>query len=566
MAFKNRAFTVLAAALLTSSTSIVIAADNSSALLELAEHEVQRTMDGLADEKHAPYFCSYSIAETEAYTATASFGEIVQAWPDHTRTLDIDIRVGDYNLDNTHQLRGSSFQTGGSTRGIELPVGDDLTGVQHALWKETDAQYKNAVERYLKVLTNTSVKVEEDDTSDDFSREKPETYTEQISALNIDTAEWNARLRTVSARFNQHPWILQGLVFMRAEVLNKYFVSSEGARIQTSERYIRVFVQGKTKASDGMSLPLFRSYFAFDANNLPTEQQMIREADELIGLLDELRKAPLIETYSGPAILSGEAAGVFFHEIFGHRIEGHRQKDVNSSQTFKNLLGESILPDFIDVVFDPTIDELNNQDVVGFFKYDDQGVRAQKVQTVEDGVFTNFLMSRSPINRFPQSNGHGRRQPGYPVVSRQSNLLVQSEVAVTFDELKEELRELCEEQDKEYGLYFVEIQGGFTFTQRTIPNAFNVQPLLVYKIFADGRPDELVRGVDLIGTPLTTFGNIVSAADDLGIFNGMCGAESGSVPVSASSPSLLISTIEVQKKAKSQARPPILPAPGTQSN
>ena len=87
----------------------------------------------------------------------------------------------------------------------------------------------------------------------------------------------------------------------------------------------------------------------------------------------------------------------------------------------------------------------------------------------------------------------------------------------------------------------------------------------MYKIFADGRPDELVRGVDLIGTPLTTFNNIVAAADDLGIFNGVCGAESGGVPVSASAPSILVSAIEVQKKQKSQAKPPLLSDPTIQS-
>jgi predicted Zn-dependent protease len=161
----------------------------------------------------------------------------------------------------------------------------------------------------------------------------------------------------------------------------------------------------------------------------------------------------------------------------------------------------------------------------------------------------------------PNSNGHGRRQAGFPVVSRQSNLLVKAAKTVPFDTLRTMLRAECKRQGKEYGLYFVEIQGGFTFTNRTMPNAFNVLPLLVYKIFTDGRPDEIVRGVDLIGTPLTTFKQITVAGNDMGVFNGVCGAESGGVPVSASSPSLLVNVIEAQKKAKSQAKPPILGFP-----
>ena len=224
------------------------------------------------------------------------------------------------------------------------------------------------------------------------------------------------------------------------------------------------------------------------------------DAKRLRDLCLELRDAPLMETYTGPAILSGRSAGVFFHEIFGHRVEGHRQKDVNSSQTFKDFVDEKILPEFIDVVFDPTISTLGGIDVVGAFKYDDEGMPGQKVLAVEKGVFKNFLMSRSPIEGFNQSNGHGRRQAGFKPVSRQSNLIVKAAKQVPYEELKNLLREECKKQDKEFGLLFEDIQGGFTFTGRTVPNAFNVLPLVVYKIYVDGRPDELVRGVDLIGT------------------------------------------------------------------
>ena len=530
-------------------------------VLKAMQQEMARTMSELRQEEHPPYFLSYSVTEVLGHTITASFGMLVESLPEESRILDTDIRVGDYALDNTRQIRGSSFESSGLSRGGSLPLGDDISAIRSGIWTATDRHYKSAVERYLKVQTNRAVKIEEEDSSDDFSREKPQKHTQALQSVDLNVSMWEERLRRLSAVFAGHPHLYSGTVWMRAEVLNKYFVNSEGASIQTSEPVIRVFTIANTKAEDGMTLPLFRSYFAFAADGLPSEEKMMADAREMVRLLTELREAPLFETYSGPAILSGEASGVFFHEIFGHRIEGHRQKDVNSSQTFKNLIGEQILPEFIDVVFDPNLRRLGSQDLVGHYQYDDQGVAGQRVVTVKDGIFREFLMSRSPINRFPNSNGHGRKQPGYGVVSRQSNLVVESEKQVPFEELRELLREECRKQDKEFGLYFVEIQGGFTFTQRTIPNAFNVQPLVVYKIFADGRPDQLVRGVDLIGTPLTTFKNIVAAADDLGVFNGMCGAESGSVPVSASSPSILVSTIEVQKKAKSQAKLPILPAP-----
>jgi hypothetical protein len=188
-------------------------------------------------------------------------------------------------------------------------------------------------------------------------------------------------------------------------------------------------------------------------------------------------------------------------------------------------------------------------------------VKARRVDVVKDGVFSNFLMSRAPIAGFGRSNGHGRGQPGYAAVARQSNLVVESAKPVSHDQLKRMLVDLIAQQHKPYGLIFDDIQGGFTMTLRLLPNAFNVIPVMVHRVYPDGR-EELVRGVDLIGTPLTVFSKIVAADSTMQVFNGICGAESGWVPVSASSPDLLISQIEVQKKDKSHEQQPILPPPG----
>jgi TldD protein len=198
--------------------------------------------------------------------------------------------------------------------------------------------------------------------------------------------------------------------------------------------------------------------------------------------------------------------------------------------------------------------------LAGYYLYDNQGVKAQRVDVVENGVLKTFLMSRTPIQGIPQSNGHGRAQPGLSPVARQSNLVVQVAPSAVRPDLKTLLIAEIKQKGLPYGLYFEDISGGFTFTGRTMPNAFNVMPLMVYRIYPDGR-EELVRGVDLIGTPLTTFSKIEAADNQVAVFNGVCGAESGGVPVSAVSPAILISQIEVQKKQKSQSRAPILPAP-----
>jgi len=219
-----------------------------------------------------------------------------------------------------------------------------------------------------------------------------------------------------------------------------------------------------------------------------------------------------------------------------------------------------VLPDFLSVYSDPTLQKIQGPELLGYYAFDDEGVKGRRVTVVENGVLKNFLMSRAPIDGFPKSNGHGRRQQGNAVVARQSNLIVESKKSVSRDELKKLLIEQIKAADKPYGLIFDDIEGGFTFTQRTLPNAFNVMPTVVYRIYPDGR-EELVRGVDLIGTPLIAFSKITAADDDVGVFNGICGAESGWVPVSAISPGLLGSQIEVQRKEKSQERAPVLPSP-----
>ena len=544
--------------IILSSFSLAIA---DEILIKGLQQELDRTMKSLAGEEVPPYYLAYNVTTIKKVNISSKNGKILSSTSNKNRILDIDLRVGDYQFDNTHIIRGNPIQFNFAGGAIQLPTENNVPAIRNIIWNNTDKRFRAAVERYKKAKTNQKVKVSEDDNAPDFSKEEPIIFNGSLQDFDVNIKDWEGKLKQISSKFLNHPWILSNNVFLQTEVLEKVFINSEGSKMTWYETNARLFVIGETKADDGMSLPLYRSYFSFTPDGLPSIDDVSKEVEKMIILLGELRKAPLAETYSGPAILSGEASGVFFHEIYGHRVEGHREKDPNSSQTFKSSVGKAIMPDFISIIFDPTKKVLNNTELSGFYEYDNEGIKAEKVVSVENGVFKSFLMSRSPIDSFPNSNGHGRAQAGFNPVSRQSNLIVESNKQVSNDSLIKIMQIQLREQGKEYGLYFEEVSGGFTFTNRTIPNAFNVTPLVVYKIFADGRPRQLVRGVDLIGTPLTTFKNIVATGNDMGIFNGICGAESGGVPVSACSPSLLISNIEVQKKQKSQAKPPILESP-----
>ena len=533
-------------------------------VIQVMKSELAREQSSLGKQPQTPYYMSYNIGDEQDVSMVASYGSIVKSDSSRHRTLLVDLRVGDYSLDNTHQIRASNdmFARGGARM---IPYENNTESLKLALWRETDQAYKTATERLQQVRTNRTVKVAAEDTSGDFSQADASNhhYEPDVEMSNYfrNRAAWESRLRKYSALFAGQKDIFEAKAMLDASIVRKYFVSTEGGEIASNQLYVRVMVMATAKAEDGMELPLYKSYFAFKPEDLPSDDTILHDVREMIAMLGKMRDAPIVDPYAGPAILSGGAAGVFFHEIFGHRVEGHREKDESEGQTFKKKVGKKILPDFIDVYFDPHQKKYGNTDLLGYYQYDDEGVEGQRVNVVENGVLKGFLMSRSPIEGFSHSNGHGRAQPGKLPVARQSNLIVVAKETVPVDSLRNLLVAECKQAGKPYGLWFKEVEGGFTLTGRTIPNAFNVLPVLVYRVYADGRLDELVRGVDLIGTPLATFERIVAAGNDSETFNGICGAESGWVPVSASSPSLLVREIEVQKKQKSQERLPILPAP-----
>lgn len=523
--------------------------------------ELRRNFDALKQKAEPPpYFLSYEVTENEFRSVAGSLGAIESTNGGKSRALDVSVRVGSPKLDNYHRTRGAGG-AGQFTSGTPLTFEDSVNAIKRRLWLETDRAYRAAAERLIRIRTNTQVKVAEEDDSNDFSAEQPVIAEEAAPRLKFDEAAWSARIRDLSARFRKYPGVLVSRVAVSAQADTRYFVNTEGSRLRHGRGFARLVITASAKAADGTDVGTFETFEAVDAAGLPDDKALEATVDRMAADVAGLLRAPEAEPFAGPAIFSGRAAGVFFHEIFGHRIEGHRQKDEAEGQTFTKSVGTQVLPAFLSVVFDPTRRKAGGIDLNGWYDFDDEGVRARPVTSVDKGVLKTFLMSRSPIRGFDNSNGHGRRQPGLEVVSRQSNLIVESAKAVPAAELRRMLLAEVKRQSKPYGLFFREVTGGFTTTQRAGLQAFKVVPVIVYRVYADGRPDELVRGADIVGTPLASFSRILATSDTAEVFNGYCGAESGSVPVSAVSPAILVSEIEIEKKAKSQDRPPLLPEP-----
>jgi TldD protein len=542
------------------SALIVTAAENrkNDTLLATAEHELQRAHADLAKLDPAPYFISYTIRDQSSALVLASQGSLLNSVQVQSRRADVVTRVGSPSLDNTH---GESRKS--AMRSEALPLEDDPDAIARALWNLTYQGYREAAKGYLNIKTQTQVHAKEEDTSGDFAPQAPSTRSdsrETTPAANQHDLE--QMVQKYSAAFRSYPLVYSSIVVLTSETTRTYFVSSEGSRVVSSDAIVRLAIQAETRADDGMDLMRVETFQAEAPDHLPAASEVQAHIEKMAADLKALRNAPLAEPYDGPALLSGPAAAVFFHEVLGHRLEGQRQRGEKEGQTFTKRINQPVLPDFLTVVDDPTQQKLNGTELSGWYEYDDEGVPAGRVDVIANGILKNFLMSRMPVKGFDKSNGHGRGQAGLMPVGRQGNLIVTSTNTVSDAELRRRFIEEIKKQGKPYGLYFEDIEGGFTLTQRSMPQAFQVLPILVWKVFPDGRPDEMVRGVDIVGTPLAAMSRILVTGDKVEFFNGICGAESGRVPVAAAAPAILFADLETQKRPHSLNRPPILPPPG----
>ena len=529
-------------------------------LLSALQAELERSMKALSAQDPPAYYLGYTVTDSQRVDVSGSNGALLNSGENRNRWLEVAVRTGSYSLDDTHKVGERQMERG--SPGVAVPVDDDPEVLRRAVWLETDKEYRAAEEALIKIKTGKEVKVETaESNAPDFSREQPHTYIGPQVSIAVDRAPWEAKVRAYTKAFRESAAIINSIVTFSAQAENVFQVTSEGTQLQYGQiRYrLELFIQGK--APDGMDIDRYYNFDWVDPKESPDDKAVYAAEATLRKELEGLVAAPINDPSVGPALLTGRAAAVFFHEVFGHRAEGHRQKDVTEGQTFTKKVGEQILPDFLSIVDDTTMKKLGGEDLLGYYQFDDEGVPAQRVTLVDHGVLKNFEMSRSPLMGFPHSNGHGRRQLGAEPVSRQGNLIVQSSKTMSNAQLRAKLIELIKAQGKSFGLLIDDIAGGFTFTGRGQPQAFQVQPLVVYKVYADGKPDELVRGVDIVGTPLAALTKIVATGDTPEVFNGYCGAESGSVPVAAASPAILISELEVQKKESSTDRPPILPPP-----
>ncbi|MBU6453340.1 MAG: TldD/PmbA family protein [Cyanobacteria bacterium REEB67] len=545
-------------------------AESPDSMLATMQSELNRSFTLLKRDKGSPlYYLAYRLYDGNWWSISARAGALsgqygYRPW----RMLSVDLRLGSPQFDNTHYLRSHNsapphiYESSSDSDSI-LPVHGASIPLRQTLWLATDEAFKKAQSRFAELAASNEVLAAEEDHAGDFSLEPKHIFEEPPKEETFDAALWTERVKRLSRLFLNHPLIKDSLVEFSADPEMRYIVTSEGTKLAERHNTYRFLCEASTLADDGLSLRLSNSVESKDPANLPDEKVLTNMVNRVANDLDKLRAAPLAEPYSGPAILSGRAAAVFFHETFGHRIEGQRQKKEDEGKTFAKKIGTRIMPPFISVMDDPTRTHSYGQELNGCYKYDDEGVPAQPVTLVKNGILKGFLLSRAPVQGFNKSNGHGRSSPGWNPAARQGNLMVLADPAkqVSFQKLRAMLIEEAKKQHKTYGLLFDEIAGGTTWTAAETNQSYSIYPLKVYRVYVNGKPDELIRGVDIVGTPLASLERIIGCGNDYAVFKGVCDAESGSVPVSASAPSLLIQSIEVKRRAKSFQKFPILSDP-----
>ena len=545
------------------------AADARVALLDAMGSELSRSMEKLRISGYEPpFFLSYQVKDLENREIVARYGAVFEDEARHARKLQVDLRVGSYDLDSSSQdtllsFLGNEGQTWYAPR--DAPLEDDPRALRNALWLVTDEKYKEALSTYLRKKSKDVYRPDEKERPASFTRETPQVHVDPPATFGFDAARWRDTARGLSALFQDHPGIFDSSIRVVADRQVRYFTSSEGTRVITEEVLYGLHVSAVARAEDGQLLENGRNFYARTEGGLPSSTELEREVRNVVLELEALRKAPVLDPYTGPAILAPEATGVLFHESLGHRLEGDRQDDEKEGQTFKGQVGKPVLPPFLTVVDDPTLPEFQGKPLSGFYRFDDQGVPAQRALLVEDGVLRGYLLSRRPVKGFARSNGHGRSQGPQPPVARMANLVLLSRKNVPLAELKRRLVEEAKRQGKPHGLVIQDVTGGNTNTMSYGYQAFKGTPRLVYRVdVATGR-EELVRGVELVGTPLTTVNKILVTGGEPKVFNGFCGAESGYVPVSTVAPAALVAEVELQRVARANERSPILPAPWSEA-
>jgi len=522
---------------LFASNVIANKASDEDVLFNLLKQEVNYYYSNLSQDSVPVTFLSLNVLDEKHLTIASSMG-YASATERSSRKLSPYIRIANTQLENSFNPYELPQETWVSynTSVVDLPFINDRNAIKDVIWSTLNKKYAGVLAAY-KTLSKNSVKY----ATPAAIQTKDENYYEPpIDPQKIEKEKWKDILNKVTLNKTDNASVICEAVFdCMAE--RKYIVNSEGTAIVQNRRTFWIGLKVSAKDEKGKECSLTKDIVAFNDSEIPNEDVLHKAMEDLVVRVKALCQAPMAEAYSGPVLFSGEAGGVFFHEVLGHRLE----KD---DSEFKPMIGKNVLPPEISVICDPSINNINGTTVWGNYLYDDEGSKGERVECIKDGIMKNLLHAAPQKKEDASSNGHGRAAFGERPIPRQSNLIVETSRPYTEQQLREMFVQQLKKDNKEYGYYIRSVSNGWTTTSNNTKrvSSFNVVPIETYRVYADGRPDSLVRGVSFIGTPLSAFSNIKAAGGKTETFNGRCGAKSGWIPVSSTSPMIYVSQMETQ--------------------
>lgn len=539
------------------------------------QDELNRTAEKLQMENlERPYYVGYTVNQFETMEITSSFGALTKSEKAKRRFLTVDLRVGDYGFDNTNFI---ADYWGMSPSYALLALEDDYDAIRHQIWLLTDKAYKKALEtlsRKRAYVQNKAIA----DLPEDFSEEEPCTYSEPKASLEVDSAYWVETVKDLSGIFADYPALNDWRIQLKKVAANQYFVNSEGSENRHHESLISLEVLISTQAEDGQEIFNFTTHYFKAEEDLPAKEKLKEEVRQLAQRTMEVTESEPLTEYVGPVILTQQAAGEFFRQLFAANIADPRTP-LLADERFSFLIrkpklvdkvSRRVMPDFISLKDDPTISRWENSPLIGELKVDDDGVMAQSVNLVDKGKLVDLPMSRIPTKKVKKSNGHARGTFHSAPKGRFTNLIVTSDQTVSYDELKRELIEYCKEMDLEYGIVVkklkdknLEMEKTFDFSRfMGMPQKEKelTPPLEVYRVWVKDGKEELIRGAEFEGVTIKTLKDISQTADDYYVHNFLLGHDH-ELPTSIVAPSILIEEMDLEKTEAKAVKPPYLKSP-----
>ena len=517
------------------------AAAKGDGLLEALLMELDRSKAQLKmDQVQAPYYIEYRVNEVEDIGAEAAYGALRENQHIHVRVLRVVVRIGDY-------MQDSYFGRGQGESSI-LPLDNDPIALRHQIWLATDDAYKAAGQALAEKQAAMKQFSTDPNPVDDFAKSPKMIAVEPTASLKIDEAAWKKTLEDLTSLYKQYPDVQSVTASARFSAINEYLVNSEGTVTRCGKTTYSVQLNGSAQAADGMRLSRSPAFMVARPEELPTRDALMGEAKKMLETVVSLRQAPIVEEeYRGPVLFAADAADDIVSSLIGQNLLGQKPqlgKPNRTTGAFATSYKTRVLPNFLSVVDDPTMKDFQGKSLVGSYAVDSEGVKAQAVNTIENGMLANYLVGRQPIRDFPTSNGHGRAAPGSFPGPSIGVLLVKSSDAQAPDELKKKVIQMVKEQGKEYG-YRVETLGP--------GNA----PRLLYRVYAKDGHEELVRGAVFNELDIRAIRNdLIAVGDDPLVSN-----RAGAAPTTIISPSFLFGELEVKRADTSKDKLPDYPAP-----